>query len=189
MAGELLHPSILRRSERPHVPSLRALQGRVRLTCCVFLAAATHDRTRRRRLQTPVNPGKHLSGRTRHRRTNAKRAAGNKTYDVASFVTGVRDLEITRHSIPREITAPDASALTNLDWLPDGSGLLTTNLTATHTDLLLVRPNGRSTVLWSGDARGGLWAVPSRDGKRLALFMQTRQSDAFLIDLLGEADR
>jgi Tol biopolymer transport system component len=92
-------------------------------------------------------------------------------------------------STPSEITVADASSLVNLDWLPDGSGLLTTNLTATHTDLMLVRPNGRSTVLSSGDARGGIWAVPSRDGKRLALFMQTRQSDAFVLDLLGEADK
>jgi hypothetical protein len=92
-------------------------------------------------------------------------------------------------STPTDITVQDASALANLDWLPDGSGLFTTNLTATHTDLLLVRPNGRSTVLWSGDARGGVWAVPSLEGKRLALCMQTRQSDAFLLDLLDEADR
>ena len=90
---------------------------------------------------------------------------------------------------PSEITVRDASALANLDWLPDGSGLLTTNLTATHTDLMLVRPNGRSTVLSSGDARGGIWAIPSRDAKRLALFMQTRQSDAFLLDLLSETDK
>ena len=69
----------------------------------------------------------------------------------------------------RDITVSKASFLTNVDWLPDGSGWISVNITEPHNQLLYVLRDGRSDVLWAPDGSMASAGIPSRDGKHLAI--------------------
>ena len=60
------------------------------------------------------------------------------------------------------------NGLAALDWTPDGKGLFTSSLAKgsvlLHTDL-----NGNANVLWEPKGDGMTWAVPSPDGRHVAM--------------------
>jgi hypothetical protein len=48
--------------------------------------------------------------------------------------------------------------------------------------LLHVDMNGGSTELWRQPGSGRVWAIPSRDGKHLAIYGSTRDSNVWLLE-------
>jgi len=74
----------------------------------------------------------------------------------------------------------NASALVNLDWGGTGAGFFSSNQTAGRSELLFIRPDGTSRVLWSqqGDS---VTAIPSPDGTHLAIAGWTRQSNVWML--------
>ena len=82
---------------------------------------------------------------------------------------------------PREITVAKAGALANLDWLPDGSGWISVNITEPYNQLLYVLRDGRSHVLWAPDRTSVSAGTPSRDGKHLAISTYTTAGNAWMM--------
>jgi hypothetical protein len=84
--------------------------------------------------------------------------------------------------------APDlviwqASWLSSLDALASGSGFLSVDFGGAGAErrLLFIRPDGTSHVLWSGGGLRVMWAIPSPDGKPIALNAQPMQRDVWLM--------
>jgi len=80
---------------------------------------------------------------------------------------------------PYEIVVTSATNLGNLEWLPNGSGLFSTDMTYQHNNLLFVTLDGASRVLWSPPVPS--YTRPSPDGKRLALSGGSQQSTVWML--------
>jgi Tol biopolymer transport system component len=85
-----------------------------------------------------------------------------------------------RGELQKEVVVEYASALMHLDWGGTGAGFFSSNQTPGHSELLFIRPDGTSRVLWSqqGDA---MTAIPSPDGTHLAISGWTRQSNIWML--------
>jgi len=70
---------------------------------------------------------------------------------------------------PSDITVRDASVLANPHSLPDGSGWLSVNRGSDRAELLYITRDGRSRVLWAPDFPMVDVAIPSPDGRHLAI--------------------
>jgi Tol biopolymer transport system component len=79
-----------------------------------------------------------------------------------------------------DVVVENASALVNLDWGGSGAGFFSTNQTPGHSELLFIRPDGTSHVLWSYQGTPA-FAVPSPDGSHLAIAGWTRQSNVWML--------
>ena len=82
---------------------------------------------------------------------------------------------------PSDITVRDASFLANPHPLADGSGLLSVNRTSDRAELLYITRDGRSRVLWAPDFARVAVAVPSRDGRHLAIGTATPGGNVWLM--------
>ena len=80
----------------------------------------------------------------------------------------------------REPVVEKATVLGNLDWSATGAGFFSTNRTPTGNELLFIRLDGTSQVLWSHQGTP-VTALPSPDGTHLAIAGWTRQSNAWLL--------
>ena len=85
-----------------------------------------------------------------------------------------------RGELQKEVVVENASALVNLDWGGTGAGFFSSNQTPGRSELLFIRPDGTSRVLWSqqGDS---VAAIPSPDGTHLAIAGWTRQSNVWML--------
>jgi Tol biopolymer transport system component len=83
-----------------------------------------------------------------------------------------------RGAPPVDIVVGKAGSLSNLDWSAEGTSLFALNVAGGERELLHITMDGSSRVL----DRNSRWAVPSPDGRRLALAGVTRQSNAWLVD-------
>jgi serine/threonine protein kinase len=99
--------------------------------------------------------------------------------------THIRLLSLTGGS-DRQITAKDCANTTGLDWSSDGKGLYCGSLSSQGGTLSYVDLKGNSQVLWrqrgtagSGDA---VWAVPSPDGRYLAIQAGTLTSNVWMLE-------
>lgn len=83
---------------------------------------------------------------------------------------------------PRELIVKGWSTLINLDWAADGKGLFTSGLVQRGSVLLYVDLQGNAHPLW--EQRGSLitWAIPSRDGRHLALSAWTTNTNFWLLE-------
>jgi Tol biopolymer transport system component len=80
----------------------------------------------------------------------------------------------------QDVVVENASTLVGLDWAATGTGLFSSNVTPSLSELLFIRLDGTSHVLWS--QRGTpVWAVPSPDGAHLAIGALTRQSNIWML--------
>ena len=80
----------------------------------------------------------------------------------------------------RDVVVESATLLVNLDWSGTGAGFFSTNRTPTGSELLFIRLDGTSHVLWSQQG-APVTAIPSPDGTHLALSGWTRQSNAWML--------
>lgn len=79
-----------------------------------------------------------------------------------------------------DVVVKDATALANLDWSGTGAGFFSTNRTTRGSELLFIRLDGTSHVLWSQQGVP-IAAIPSPDGTRLAIAGWTRQSNVWML--------
>jgi Tol biopolymer transport system component len=91
------------------------------------------------------------------------------------FLTGAPEREIVVKGWPR---------LTGLDWTLDGKGLYCGSWSSTQgSTLLYVDLKGNSRVLWQHKAgRGTMWAIPSPDGRYLAIAADVTNSNIWMIE-------
>lgn len=74
-----------------------------------------------------------------------------------------------------------ATDLGNIDWLPDGSGWLSKNARSDRSELIYATKDGRSRVLWTFDRTFVYAAIPSRDGKHLAIQTVSDTANVWLL--------
>jgi DNA-binding winged helix-turn-helix (wHTH) protein/Tol biopolymer transport system component len=84
----------------------------------------------------------------------------------------------------REVTVKGTDPLATLstvDWLPSGKGLVvsTEQRASKVSSLLHIKMNGESHVLMNGDIG---WAVPSPDGRHLAVVQTAGESNVWILD-------
>ena len=82
---------------------------------------------------------------------------------------------------PEDIVVRGATFLDNLDPLPDGSGWLSVDHTPDRSELLFITRDGRSHVLWAPDRTTVDSAIPSRDGKHLAIETDTPGGNVWMM--------
>jgi DNA-binding winged helix-turn-helix (wHTH) protein/Tol biopolymer transport system component len=85
-----------------------------------------------------------------------------------------------RGELQKDVVVEKATVLGNLDWSGTGAGFFSTNRTPTGSELLFIRLDGTSHVLWSYQGTS-VSALPSPDGTHLAIAGWTRQSNAWLL--------
>ena len=86
-------------------------------------------------------------------------------------------------SSDREITVKGSSVLSGLDWSSDGKGLYCGSLLPTGGTILYVDLQGNAKMLWrSKGAKGGIWGIPSPDGRYLAIGGEDRNSNVWMLE-------
>ncbi len=82
----------------------------------------------------------------------------------------------------RQIALPGWTSFTSVDWAADSKGLLVSaNLTGRMSNLLFVDLAGRVHPVWAVPGFSQLWAIPSRDGRRLAMPAPTVESNVSIV--------
>src|SRR5215472_18706715 len=71
--------------------------------------------------------------------------------------------------LDREITVEGWPNLIGRSWSSDGKGLYCGSAAAQNRTLLYVDLNGKARVLWQVKGFGGILAIPSPDGRYLAI--------------------
>ena len=82
----------------------------------------------------------------------------------------------------REIAVPQAAPLESVAWAMDGSGFFVTDRSATSASAWYVPLNGQPRKLWEQKGSLRTWAVPSPDGKKLAIAGVSRQSNVWMLE-------
>jgi hypothetical protein len=84
---------------------------------------------------------------------------------------------------PRDLVVKDWYGFTSgLGWAPDGQGFYVSSASLGGTTLLHIDLNGHVSVM--REHKGGLagWAVPSPDGRHLAIVGSTVDSNVWMIE-------
>jgi Tol biopolymer transport system component len=83
----------------------------------------------------------------------------------------------------REITVKGWPNITGLDWALDGKGFYCGSRSPQGGTLLYVDLKGNARVLWQyrGGA-GGIWGLPSPDGRYLAIRGQVTDSNLWMVE-------
>ncbi|HEV2424089.1 MAG TPA: winged helix-turn-helix domain-containing protein [Terriglobia bacterium] len=84
----------------------------------------------------------------------------------------------------RAITVPKYFNLSSLDWAPDSRSLFVAaqNTARSTATLLRVGLGGSVAPLWRHYQMTPAWAIPSPDGRHIAIRAETSQANAWLID-------
>ena len=69
-----------------------------------------------------------------------------------------------------------------LDWAADGRSLFCGNVSDEDSSLLRVEFDGSSHLLWTEPGNHSIWAVPSRDGRLLALQGATESANVWTVE-------
>jgi Tol biopolymer transport system component len=83
---------------------------------------------------------------------------------------------------PRKLHAEGRNFHEYVDWEADGKGLLLTGQTPGMAEVLRVDLKGNVTVLWSGKGVYTFRAVPSPDGRHLAILRRTENNNVWLLE-------
>jgi hypothetical protein len=68
-----------------------------------------------------------------------------------------------------------------LDWSADGESFLCGDVGETESSVLRVEPDGTSRVLWRQSGNHDIWAVPSADGKYVAIHGATESANVWMV--------
>lgn len=82
----------------------------------------------------------------------------------------------------RELVVKGWSALINLNWAADGKGLFTSGLVERGSVLLYVDLQGNAHPLWEQRGSVATWAIPSPDGRHLALSGWTKNTNSWMLE-------
>jgi serine/threonine protein kinase len=80
-----------------------------------------------------------------------------------------------------DVVVKDAVRLGPLDLFPSG-GFLSAEIASPHHPLLFIKADGNASVLWRPEQVEVRFAIPSPDGKHLAISAFTHQSNVWLMD-------
>jgi Tol biopolymer transport system component len=100
--------------------------------------------------------------------------------------TGVRIMDITKGT-HREISVPGPLLMMGLDWAPDSrnlwvGGYMGRSSGGTRSGLLKVDLTGRVKTILEGSSMAVWFAIPSPDGRRLAVMAHTDSSNVTLLE-------
>ncbi|MGH9505200.1 MAG: protein kinase domain-containing protein [Terriglobales bacterium] len=106
---------------------------------------------------------------------------------IAAVEFGATDSRIKLISLSggptREITVKGWNSFTSLDWAGDGKGFfLSSNPTGRQSTLLYVDLQGNAHALWQVKNFQATWAIPSHNGKYVALPAPTVGSNVWMVD-------
>ncbi|MGH7486980.1 MAG: TolB family protein, partial [bacterium] len=83
----------------------------------------------------------------------------------------------------REITVKDWNSFTSIDWAADGKGFfVSSNPTGRLSTLLYVDLMGNAHSLWQVKNNQATWAIPSHNGKYVAIPAPTVGSNVWMVD-------
>jgi serine/threonine protein kinase len=83
----------------------------------------------------------------------------------------------------REITVKDWNSFTSIDWAADGKGFfVSSNPTGRLSTLLYVDLMGNAHSLWQAKNFQATWAIPSHNGKYVAIPAPTVGSNVWMVD-------
>jgi serine/threonine protein kinase len=83
----------------------------------------------------------------------------------------------------REITVKDWNNFMSLDWAADGKGFfISSNPTGRLDTVLYVDLDGKATPLWQVKNFQAAWAIPSRNGKYVAMPAPTTECNAWIVE-------
>ena len=83
----------------------------------------------------------------------------------------------------RELTVKNWSGFTSIDWAADSKGLfVSSNPAGLTTNLLYVDLSGNAHRLWHFNTPWPTWAVPSRNGKYVAILAETIDSNVWMTE-------
>ena len=91
----------------------------------------------------------------------------------------IRSFQLER--IVREIPVRGASNLHTLYFAPDGQGFFAGDSSSTEVRQLYVDLSGKTTLLWRQAGNYVVWAVPSPDGRHLAMVIHTTESNVYSV--------
>ena len=74
------------------------------------------------------------------------------------------------------------AGINSLDWAPDGKWLYLSSRSPTSTTLIRVDMEGNAQPLWNQKGSWQSWAIPSRDGRHLAIMGTTVNSNVWMIE-------
>jgi eukaryotic-like serine/threonine-protein kinase len=106
---------------------------------------------------------------------------------IAFLTFGVNDSRIRLLSPSgapaREITVKGWNSFTTVDWAADGKGMfVTSSPTGRTSTLLYVDLMGNAHSLWQVSSYQPAWAIPSRNGKYLAIPAPTVESNVWMVE-------
>ncbi|HET8926000.1 MAG TPA: protein kinase [Candidatus Acidoferrum sp.] len=85
-------------------------------------------------------------------------------------------------SAPQEITVKGWNFLTNAAWTPDGKGLLVSSFNERGSVLLNVDMSGNARILWEQPGGINTYALPSPDGRHLAMLSWTNNTNMWMME-------
>ncbi len=84
---------------------------------------------------------------------------------------------------PRDLFVNGWHNFTSIDWAADSKGLfVTSHPTGRRSSLLYVELNGNAHELWQVGSITPSWAIPSRNGKFVAIPAPTSDSNAWMAE-------
>jgi Tol biopolymer transport system component/DNA-binding winged helix-turn-helix (wHTH) protein len=93
----------------------------------------------------------------------------------------IRILSLTGKS-ERDVVVPGRGGFCSVNWDADGNGFLVTSQSPRLVSLLHVNWDGRAKLLWQRKATGGGLAIPSPDGRYLAVAGSTADSNVWILE-------
>jgi len=75
-----------------------------------------------------------------------------------------------------------ANGISTIDWAADSKSLWATTGGDEENALLNVDLQGRARVVWQPKKLWVHWAIPSRDGKSLALHVASNSANAWMVE-------
>ena len=106
-----------------------------------------------------------------------------KTIALAKTGEGrVRLLSLAGVSVG-EFAVENGSGITSVDWAADGKGVfLSSNPTGWNSTLFFIDLKGKATELWQVKSVNATWAIPSRDGKYVAIPAPTTSGNVWMAE-------
>jgi Tol biopolymer transport system component len=97
----------------------------------------------------------------------------------------IRIVQLADGAVVRDIAVEGVTMLVSLDWRADGRGFFAcAPRIGAGSALVHAGMNGKSKVLWEQPGAMQMWALPSPDGKHLAILGATRDSNVWMLDNL-----
>jgi Tol biopolymer transport system component len=82
----------------------------------------------------------------------------------------------------RDFVVKGWASFNSVDWAADGKSLFVSSQSPTSSTLLHVDLEGHATALWDQPGAWRIYAIPSPNGRELAIFGMTSSSNVWMID-------